>query len=1041
MIRATSLVRRRRETVRIMMPPAYDADLPEDQRAIRAKCFHPTGTFVPFPTDEAAGSLSRRFEEQVGRDPGRLAIKTRKHAFTYGELNAVANRVAHAIVRHSGNRDEPVALLFAHDALAIAAMLGALKAGRPYVPLDPSYPRQRLDYILRDSTARLLLTEHRHAAAARELGGNAVHIVELESIDAPADNFESVTGPQNLAFILYTSGSTGQPKGITQSHRNVLHDVMHYTNSGHHCADDRFLLLSSLSFADSVRTVYGSLLNGASLFPFDIHEEGCAPLAAWMLDQRITIYRSVPTLFRHFVQSFTGRERFADLRLIYLGGEAVLRTDVELYRRCFAPACVLVNRLGTTETLTFRYYFIDHDTALPGTIVPVGYAVPDQDVILFDEAGNESAPGAVGEMAIRSRYLSPGHWRRTDLTEATFAVDAEDSQLRTYRTGDLGRFRPDGCLEHLGRKDFQVKIRGHRIETAEVEAALLRLDCIREAVVIAERRRSHDSLCAYVVAATEPPPTTSMLRALLSTAIPDYMIPSSYVVLDSLPLLPNGKVNRRGLPPRLRARPALDEPVVVPRNPTEAAVAALWEDVLELEAIGIHDAFLDLGGDSLAATQVVTRVRDRFGLDISIAMLWQAPTVASMASLVSEHLRSHTGAPAIPSGGDSGTSLTRIAPRDRVEQVLVEIWESTLDRRPIGVADNFFELGGRSITAARVFSRIEAVFGKTLPIATLFYAPTIAALADRIREPQAAADKSCVIEIQRGDGGLPIFFVHGIGGNAVGFKELARLLGSDQPVYGIQARGLDDDHPPDTSIEEMAAHYVAAVKMVRPHGPYALGGFSFGGVVAFEMARLLTAGGARVALLALLDASALGSHRLLPRLTHLRRKSLLLVRRIRYHGGNLWRMRRHDKIDYVVRKARTLRRRARSRLWQVRFRLYSALGRPLAPAALRTPGVVPARFRNVTESLTLAIRRYTPRPYAGSATLFRARDKPAGLLVDPALGWSGLVARLEIREVPGDHQNLLTKPHVESLAAELKTCLDEARNADRNRSSAADATS
>ena len=288
------------------MPTHLDAALPASQLVTRAKCLHASGTFVPFPNDVPTGSLNRRFEDQVRRDPARLALKTRHHAFSYGELNAMANRIAHAIVRYAGTSDEPIALLFDHDALAIAAMLGALKAGKPYVPLDPSYPRQRLDFILRDSTARLLLTERRRAAEGRELSGDAVHVMEVESIDAPATDFESTTGPRNLAFILYTSGSTGHPKGITQSHRNVLHDVMHYTNSGHFCAEDRFLLLSSLSFADSVRTIYGSLLNGASLFPFDIRAEGLASLADWMLGQRITIYRSVPTLFRHFVRSLTG---------------------------------------------------------------------------------------------------------------------------------------------------------------------------------------------------------------------------------------------------------------------------------------------------------------------------------------------------------------------------------------------------------------------------------------------------------------------------------------------------------------------------------------------------------------------------------------------------------------------------------------------------------------------------------------------------------------------------------------------------------------
>ncbi len=384
-----------------------------------------------------------------------------------------------------------------------------------------------------------------------------------------------------------------------------------------------------------------------------------------------------------------------------------------------------------------------------------------------------------------------------------------------------------------------------------------------------------------------------------------------------------------------------------------------------------------------------------------------------------------------PGVDERTTPHARVPSREAVEQGLVEIWERSLQVTPVGVTDNFFDLGGDSLVAVRVFSRIEAVFGRTLSIAALFQSPTITALADRILDQFVAGRHPSLVEVQAGDGGLPLFCVHGRGGNVVGFRELARFLGSDQPVYGIEARGLYDDRPPDTSIEDMAAHYVAVIRGAWPRGPYALAGFSFGGVVAFEMARQLTASGARVALLALLDAPALGSYRLLPTATNLRRVMSLQGRRIAYHVRYLSRLRRREMIDYVAGKARTLHRRARSRWWQVQFRLYSMQGRWRSPGALEAAGALPDRFRNVTESLTLAARHYTPRPFAGGATLFRARDNPGTFLGDPALGWSGLVERLEIREVPGSHLTMLREPHVRALAAELTTCLDEARNADR----------
>ncbi len=614
-----------------------DAHLPARQRAIRAKCFHPTGTFVPFPIEALDASLPQRFDEQVARNPGRLALKTRHHALTYGELNVVANRIAHVIMGHPDPSQAPVALLFTHDAVAIAAMLGVLKAGRGYMPLDPSYPRQRIEFVLSDSTARLLLTEHRLVDRARELAGDTVHVVEVDALDAPAANPSVTSGPDSPAFVLYTSGSTGRPKGVLQNHRNVLHDAMHYTNSGHFCADDRFLLVSSVSFADSVRTIYSALLNGAGLYPFDIHSEGLSPLAEWLVEQQITVYRSVPTVFRHFASSLTGKDTFHDLRLVYLGGEAVQRIDVELYKRHFSSTCILVNRLGTSETLTFRSNFIDHDTDI-ATLVPVGYGVPDKEVLIVNESGEPVENGATGELAVRSRYLTPGYWRNPELTRAAFAADPADPDRRLYRTGDLARMLADGCLEYLGRKDFQIKIRGHRVETAEVEAALLSLNTIREAVVAAERRSSHDRLVAYIVPTTHPAPEGSAIRRHLVARLPDYMVPSAYVVLDALPLLPNGKLDRQALPAPGSERPELDEPFVAPRNVVEEEIARTWAEVLALDRVGVFDDFLELGGDSLMATRVIARVCDRFDVALSVPVLWKASTVALMAELIGERL-------------------------------------------------------------------------------------------------------------------------------------------------------------------------------------------------------------------------------------------------------------------------------------------------------------------------------------------------------------------------------------------------------------------
>ena len=593
----------------------YLTTLPPEQQRIREKCYHPTGTFMPFPPEAIEQSIPERFEQMVRLYPERLAVKSKHHTLTYAALNQLANRLAYAVLTQSDESQGPVALLFEHDALILAAMLGVLKAGKFYVPLDRTYPRARLDYLVHDSQSRLVVTNTANLPLANALAYEQHQIINLDTLAShlPTENPGLPLDPDRLALLLYTSGSTGNPKGFTHVHRNVLHDCWHYTNAAHFCAADRFVLLSSYSFADSVRTIYSALLNGAALYPFDLNQDGTTALARWLSDHDITVYRSVPTAFRHFVRTLTGDTAFPALRLIYLAGEPVYKPDVEAYRRHFAPHCILVNRLGTGEALTFRCYFIDQDTPITTHQVPVGYAVPDNEVILLDADGQAVDGSDIGEIAVKSRYLSPGYWCRPELTQAAFQADVAGSQARLYRTGDLGRLRPDGCLIHLGRKDFQVKIRGYRVEVAEIEHALASLETVQEAIVMANAGPSGDHrLVAYVVPAVSPAPTASILGNALRARLPAYMVPSAFVLLGALPLTPNGKVDRRALPPPRPGRPILDTPFVAPRTPMETELACIWAEVFALDEVGIHDPFLELGGHSLLAMQILSRVIETF---------------------------------------------------------------------------------------------------------------------------------------------------------------------------------------------------------------------------------------------------------------------------------------------------------------------------------------------------------------------------------------------------------------------------------------------
>jgi acyl-coenzyme A synthetase/AMP-(fatty) acid ligase len=334
--------------------------------------------------------------------------------------------------------------------------------------------------------------------------------------NSPAPNPDLDVSPETPVYILYTSGSTGKPKGVVHNHRNVLHEIRNYTNAVHIGAADRLVLLSSPSFADAVRTTYGALLNGAGLYPLNIREEGLAHLGGWLTGQRITIYRSVPAVFRQFAGALTGSQNFPELRAIYLAGDTVSRADVELFKKYFGPNCILINGLGCAETLTFRWYFIGKETRISQSTVPVGYAIEDMELLLIDESGKEADSDEVGAIAVRSPYRFPGYWRKPELTASAFAPDPRGGSEPIFRTGDLGRMSSDGCLEHLGRKDFQIKIRGHRIEAGQIETALLELDTIKEAVVGAWAYDSTDlRLVAYIVPDKQPAPTVNTLRNFL----------------------------------------------------------------------------------------------------------------------------------------------------------------------------------------------------------------------------------------------------------------------------------------------------------------------------------------------------------------------------------------------------------------------------------------------------------------------------------------------------------------------------------------------
>jgi amino acid adenylation domain-containing protein len=593
------------------------------------------------PLADCEGPIYRRFEALAVRDPERVALRAAAGTLTYGTLAAQAFRIAHAVVRERGAREEAVALLLDKDAPLIAAFLGVLAAGKIFVPLDPSYPRERQRFILEDSGAPLLITDARRAADARAIVGAGHRLLDLDSLDAflPTAAPALPLSGDTLATILYTSGSTGRPKGVLQDHRSILHNAMNMANSLRLGADDRVGLVQSLSVVGGVRDTLAGLLSGSAVAVYDLPTLGVGPMAGWLRREGVTIVNMVVTVFRHFAATLDPADQFPTVRVLKSGSEALTARDVETFHRHFPPPAVLWSGFGTTETGNATQLLIDRATPLSGGGVPTGLPLDGMEVLILDEAGAPVPRGEIGELVVRSRYLALGYWRLPDLTSRAFREDAGAAGAQRYHTGDLARLAADGGLELIGRRDAMVKIRGLRVELGEVEAALLALPEIAQAAVLAHAQGPGDiRLAAYVVPRELPGPGPADLRRALAATLPASMVPARFITLPALPATPQGKVDRRALPTPNWGRVEGSGPLVLPRTPVERELAPIWAEVLGVERIGVTDAFLDLGGNSLLAGRLAACVQERLAVSIPMPVLLAASSVEAMAVVVTAAL-------------------------------------------------------------------------------------------------------------------------------------------------------------------------------------------------------------------------------------------------------------------------------------------------------------------------------------------------------------------------------------------------------------------
>lgn len=874
-------------------------------------------------------SLHQFIEEQVERTPNAPALVFEKTVLSYSELNARANRLAHRLRNMGVGPEKLVGVCAVRSIEMVVGLLGIIKAGGAYLPIDPEYPRDRIAVVLEDAEPVVLLTLERVAGI---LPDHSIPTICLDRdwstlANEPSANPAVVTTGKDQAYVIYTSGSTGRPKGVPNVHEGIVNRLLWMQHAYGLTEQDRVVQKTPFSFDVSVWEFFWPLMTGACLVVArpDGHKDPVY-LVDLIRAEKITTIHFVPSMLRAFLE-YKNAHQCASLRRVICSGEA-LTTDLQ--DRFFEKlGAELHNLYGPTEASVDVSYW-ECKPHSKGVSVPIGKPIWNTQLYILDRLLQPVPIGVAGELHIGGVGLARGYLKRPELTAEKFIRDpfSSDPAARLYKTGDLTRFLPDGNIEYLGRIDHQVKIRGLRIELGEIEATLAQHPAVQSSIVTAREDVPGDKrLVGYVVRAKDAQQpgnalVIASLREFLREKLPAYMVPNDFVMLDHFPMLPNGKLNRRALPaPDSAANSASS--YEEPRGEEESMLAAIWREVLKLEKVGRND--------------------------------------------------------------------------------------------------NFFNVGGHSLLAVRLFSRIEAATGRNVPLNALFTAPTIAELAVRVFQETPTVAKSSLHPARPEGSRPPLYAAHGIGGTVLTFRELTANLPPDQPVYCLEAFGLNGSW---SCLEELAALHLKDILAFQPEGPYHLTGSSFGGMVVFEIAQQLQSMGHEVAFLGLLDTANLGRRNLRTRRQRLRAYLIFLEERGRLHVSRLLSRKLSQWPRYAVGRMLAVGRRLYGGLWNLTYK--SVKTSPINPVRK-----LPSVLLNMKRVYHAAGTEYVPKPYPGKLTLFRAMVHADSRLYDPSRGWGGLAAGgLEVIDVPGDHNTMLkSDDEVKVLAAEMAKCLNRSREA------------
>jgi amino acid adenylation domain-containing protein len=852
--------------------------------------------------------IHQLFEAQVKRTPTNIAVVCGNDHVTYHQLNCRANQLADRLQQVGVTVNVLVGICLERSIDLVVGLLGILKAGGAYLPLDPNYPLARLSYMLADAGVEILLTQPELLAA---LPSHQLQVVCLdpgwsELTDDRSEHVEYQTQravtPDCLAYVLYTSGSTGQPKGVAIEHRNVVNFLTAMRHSPGLQPTDILTAVTTISFDIAALEFFLPLIVGAKVIVVSREIAIDADrLLTHLIASQTTVMQATCTTWQLLLAA--GWSATYPLKVL-CGGEPL---PAGLAHQILATGSELWNLYGPTEATvwsTIAQIFIPNTTTTSiNQVTTIGRPIANTQIYILNPQLQPVPIGIPGELYIGGAGVIRGYLNRPELTAEKFSPNpfSTDPSAHIYKTGDLARYWSDGQIEFLGRIDDLVKVRGCRIELGEIEATLAQHPLVSQAVVInKEITPGNQSLIAYLVPHQDRSITTNDIRSFLSNRLPEYMLPSIFVLLESFPLTANGKIDRRALP--------------------------------------------------------------------------------------------------LPDRANAEPAETFSPPKDGLELQLTKIWERVLGIRSIGTNDNFFNLGGHSLLAVQLFAEIEKTYGRNLPLATLFHSPTVEQVANILRQDQASTTWSSLVPIATSGSKQPLFCVHAVGGNVLEYYPLAAYLGSDQPIYGLQSLGLDGVQVPLTQIEAIAIRYIHEIQTVQPHGPYFLAGYSFGALLAFEIACQLEQQGEKIDLVALIDQSA-------PSLVEVRPP---FFQAVGIHLHNLYQLNMLERLKYIQDRI----------LFRTRYRNTKNSEIAFMIENWNTP--LPSEYLNVLATNFQAAEAYLGKSYRGQVTLFRSNIQPVSRTAHPDLGWGKLVSGgIKIYELSGLHTNLLKEPYIKIFADQL----------------------